>query len=262
MTRVSLDDLDAVPIGDLTWHPVRRALGTTAFGVSAWTAAEPGDPWPLRFWNATTGDAELTLIGHDAIVTAVAFGPGGKKLASAGRDDKVRNELGVEAFGVNAVVLPAGYATKRHYHERQEELYLVLRGRATFTVGDETFDAGPGTFVQVAVGTHREAVAAAADTAVVVIGGRPGAALPVSAHEFFAAAEPAYRAGDYERAIAIASEGLADWPDHGLLNYQLACYFALAGRLDEARMRLELAFAGDERTRAWAAQDDDLAALR
>ena len=35
---------------------------------------------------------------------------------------KVRAELGVEEFGVNAVVLPPNYATGRHYHERQEEL--------------------------------------------------------------------------------------------------------------------------------------------
>ena len=202
MTRVSLDDLDAVPIGDLTWRPVRRALGTTAFGVSAWTAAHPGDHLIEPHDETTAGAA-----GH-------------------------------------------------------EELYLVLRGRARFTVAGDTFDAAPGTFVQVAVGTHREAVAAEADTAVVVIGGVPGAALPVSAHEFFAAAEPAYRAGDYARAVEIASEGLADWPDHGLLNYQLACYLALAGRLEEARTHLERAFAGDERTRAWAAQDADLAALR
>jgi quercetin dioxygenase-like cupin family protein len=49
---------------------------------------------------------------------------------------KVRAELGVEEFGVNAVVLPPGYATGRHFHERQEELYLVLDGEIEFTLGD------------------------------------------------------------------------------------------------------------------------------
>jgi quercetin dioxygenase-like cupin family protein len=49
---------------------------------------------------------------------------------------KVRKALGVEEFGVNAVVLPAGYATKGHYHERQEELYLVLDGEIEFTLGE------------------------------------------------------------------------------------------------------------------------------
>jgi quercetin dioxygenase-like cupin family protein len=63
---------------------------------------------------------------------------------------KVRKELGVEEFGVNAIVLPAGYATKRHYHERQEELYLVLDGEIEFTLGDdESITLGRGGVVRV-----------------------------------------------------------------------------------------------------------------
>src|SRR5215210_4489348 len=42
---------------------------------------------------------------------------------------KVRRELDVKAFGVNAVVMPPGYASGPHYHDRQEELYLVHRVR-------------------------------------------------------------------------------------------------------------------------------------
>ena len=49
---------------------------------------------------------------------------------------KVRKELGVTAFGVNAVVIPPGYTTRRHLHERQEELYFVHRGELEFTFGD------------------------------------------------------------------------------------------------------------------------------
>ena len=49
---------------------------------------------------------------------------------------KVRQELGVTAFGVNAVVVPPGYTTRRHLHERQEELYFVHRGELEFTFGD------------------------------------------------------------------------------------------------------------------------------
>jgi quercetin dioxygenase-like cupin family protein len=63
---------------------------------------------------------------------------------------KVRTELGVQAFGVNAVVLPAGYATKRHYHERQEELYLVLDGEIEFTFDDgSAVTLGRGGLVRV-----------------------------------------------------------------------------------------------------------------
>jgi quercetin dioxygenase-like cupin family protein len=49
---------------------------------------------------------------------------------------KVRRALGVSAFGVNAIVLPPGYATGRHYHESQEELYFLHRGRIEMEFGD------------------------------------------------------------------------------------------------------------------------------
>lgn len=50
---------------------------------------------------------------------------------------KVRRELGVTAFGVNAVVLPPGYSSERHLHERQEELYVVHSGSIEFTFNDD-----------------------------------------------------------------------------------------------------------------------------
>ena len=42
---------------------------------------------------------------------------------------KVRKELGVTAFGVNAIVMPPAYETGSHYHDEQEELYFVHSGR-------------------------------------------------------------------------------------------------------------------------------------
>ena len=197
-----LNDLDRIQVGGLTWRPVRRPLGATAFGVNAWTADAAGDELIESHTEGTPSSP-----GH-------------------------------------------------------EELYLVVEGRATFTVGDEEIDAPAGTLVLVDVGTLRSAVAAQDATTVVVIGGEPGAAGPGSAWEHYYAAQPAYDAGDYEQAVAIAGEGLRDWPDHGPLNYQLACFHALAGRLDEARAHLEIAYANDERTREWVAEDEDLAALR
>jgi mannose-6-phosphate isomerase-like protein (cupin superfamily) len=41
---------------------------------------------------------------------------------------KIRKGLGVTAFGVNAIVLPAGIETGFHFHDKQEELYFVHRG--------------------------------------------------------------------------------------------------------------------------------------
>jgi uncharacterized cupin superfamily protein len=69
---------------------------------------------------------------------------------------KVRRELGVTAFGANAVVLPPGYTTNRHRHERQEELYVVLRGTIEFEFGDgERARLGPGGLARVSPETPR-----------------------------------------------------------------------------------------------------------
>jgi hypothetical protein len=37
---------------------------------------------------------------------------------------KVRSAQGVTEFGVDAIVLPAGYTSRRHFHDRQQELVL------------------------------------------------------------------------------------------------------------------------------------------
>jgi quercetin dioxygenase-like cupin family protein len=49
---------------------------------------------------------------------------------------KLRRGLGVTAFGVNVIVIPPGYETGRHFHERQEELYFLHRGRIEMEFGD------------------------------------------------------------------------------------------------------------------------------
>jgi uncharacterized cupin superfamily protein len=61
---------------------------------------------------------------------------------------KVRSALGVTEFGVNAIVLPPGYTSRRHYHERQQELYLVLKGRIEFELDGARHTLGPGGLVR------------------------------------------------------------------------------------------------------------------
>ena len=72
---------------------------------------------------------------------------------------KVRRELDVKAFGVNAVVMPPGYASGPHFHDRQEELYLVHRGEVEFTFGEgdaeEYHVLGPGGLARVDAATVR-----------------------------------------------------------------------------------------------------------
>ncbi len=181
----------------------------------------------------------------------------------------IRRTLGVTAFGVNAYTGTAPGAPVIEPHDEtssgaggHEELYLVATGHAAFIVGGEPVDAPAGTLVLVPPGVPREATARVAETTIVVVGGKPGAGLPVSPYEHWYAAEPAYAAGDYDEAIAIASQGLADAPDHPVIHYQLACYHALAGRPDEAVAALRVAFTGDGRTRQWAAGDADLDSIR
>lgn len=181
----------------------------------------------------------------------------------------LRRALGATGFGVNGYASAdvGGELIEPHDETSSgsaghEELYIVASGRARFVLGDEEVDAPAGTLTLVPVGVHRSAVAEEPNTVVLVIGGEPGAAMPPSAFEHWYGAQPAYEAGDYTRAIEIASAGLAEWPDHPLLNYQLACFCSLAGRGDEAIAHLEKAFAGDPRARAWASDDADLDAIR
>lgn len=70
---------------------------------------------------------------------------------------KVRRELDVTAFGVNAIVMPAGYEAGRHYHDDQEELYFVHSGEIEFEFGDGAVHRlGPGGLARVDAATVRK----------------------------------------------------------------------------------------------------------
>jgi mannose-6-phosphate isomerase-like protein (cupin superfamily) len=70
---------------------------------------------------------------------------------------KVRKGLGVSAFGVNAIVLPAGLETGFHYHDLQEELYFVHRGAIEMEFGDGSVQRlGEGGMARVDAATVRK----------------------------------------------------------------------------------------------------------
>jgi mannose-6-phosphate isomerase-like protein (cupin superfamily) len=69
---------------------------------------------------------------------------------------RIRRELGVKAFGVNALIYPPGQEGFLHYHDEQDELYFVHRGRASFEVDGEEFELGPGGVVYVESTTPRK----------------------------------------------------------------------------------------------------------
>jgi mannose-6-phosphate isomerase-like protein (cupin superfamily) len=88
---------------------------------------------------------------------------------------KVRKALGVTAFGVNAVVLPAEYEGFFHYHDTQDELYFVHRGTARFVVDGEEHVIGEGGLVHVESTTPRSVSNAGDEELVVfIVGGKGG----------------------------------------------------------------------------------------
>jgi mannose-6-phosphate isomerase-like protein (cupin superfamily) len=89
---------------------------------------------------------------------------------------KVRRELGVEAFGVNAIVIPAGYESGFHFHDEQEELYFVHHGTVQFEFEDGSAHVlGPGGLARVDASTPRKTKNVGdGDAVIFVTGGKGG----------------------------------------------------------------------------------------
>lgn len=88
---------------------------------------------------------------------------------------KIRAALGVDAFGVNAIVYPPHYEGPEHYHDTQDELYFVHRGRVRVDVDGESRELGPGGLFHASATTHRRISNAGDEDAVVfVVGGKGG----------------------------------------------------------------------------------------
>ena len=155
----------------------------------------------------------------------------------------VRGALGTHIVGMGAYTAEiAGQVVIGGHTESEdglghEEVYVVLRGRATFTLDGTEVDAPAGTFVAVIdPAVHRRAVAAEPDTAVLALGGRP--VFVPSDSEWIERARPHLRS-DPERAIAILEELRAAKPE-GPVAEVAAAFLALA-RGDEAEARATLA---------------------
>jgi quercetin dioxygenase-like cupin family protein len=88
---------------------------------------------------------------------------------------KIRQPLGVTAFGVNALVFPPGYEGPAHYHDHQDELYFVHRGTATFLIGGEQHEVGEGGLVHVESTTPRMISNSGSDDLILfIVGGKDG----------------------------------------------------------------------------------------
>jgi mannose-6-phosphate isomerase-like protein (cupin superfamily) len=88
---------------------------------------------------------------------------------------KVRRELGITAFGANVLVLAPGVEARPHYHDDQDELYFVHRGRARFRLPGETRELGPGGMAHVESKTPRQIVSVGDEELVMlVVGAKDG----------------------------------------------------------------------------------------
>jgi tetratricopeptide (TPR) repeat protein len=179
----------------------------------------------------------------------------------------IRRRFDIRAFGVNAyTALAAGEPIVEEHTEDtlgHEEIYLVLRGRARFTVDGDEHELGAGQLVHVSdPSLRRGAVAVDADTVVLALGGKPGEPHRVSAWEAMFAAVPASRREDWEEAIRIHEEALAEQPDHPALLYNLACMESRGGRHVDALLHLRRAVELEARWAEHARGDSDFAAIR
>jgi quercetin dioxygenase-like cupin family protein len=177
----------------------------------------------------------------------------------------VRRRFGITAFGTNAYTAHAGQRVVEEHSEQDghEEMYVVLRGRATFTLGDDELDAGPGTLVFVRPGTRRGAIATEDGTAVLAVGAKPGIVFEPSPWEDLFAANSYTDLGRIEEARSLIEEALARRPNDWQGFYNAACLEARAGDPERAFAHLERALELDaEQVRTYARDDRDFDSIR
>ena len=177
----------------------------------------------------------------------------------------VRHALGYRAAGMNAWSADAGGQLVPPHEEDSgnEELYVVVRGRATFTIGDETAEGPAGTLVFVPPETHRTAVADEDGTIVLAIGATVGQPFHGGAWDTFAVADAHRRAGRIEEGRSVLHASIAEDPSSWARVYNAACWESLAGNADEAFELLRRAFTMNEaEVRDYMAHDGDLDPIR
>jgi hypothetical protein len=175
----------------------------------------------------------------------------------------IRSRFGIRAFGTNAYTADVGNEIVEEHTEgsnQHEEMYVVLSGRAAFTLDGEEVDAPAGTIVHLPdPSVRRKAVAAEPETRVLAVGAPRGKAFEPSAWEL------GFRGAQMKPAEAVeyVEAHMGEYPDSAATHYNLACFKALAGDEDGAIGELERANEMDpEVVRRWAPADTDLDSIR
>jgi hypothetical protein len=162
-----------------------------------------------------------------------------RRLGDEGRWIPIRRFFGITAFGVNGWTGKAGERIVFDHDQTltgQQELYLVLSGRAEFVLNEERIDAPQGTLVYVDdPGVRRTVFALVDGTMIFAVGATPGAAYQPPGWEQAHDVAVLYYAGEHERAIELGQELLsagsqAEWP----ILYNMACSAAALGRTEQA----------------------------
>lgn len=178
----------------------------------------------------------------------------------------VRRRFGISAFGSNGYSAEkAGQRVVEEHRESDghEEMYIVVRGRATFTLDDEELDAGAGTLVFVRPGTRRGAIAAEDGTFVLAVGAKPGVVFEPSPWEDVFAAYSYAEQGDLEQGRALVQQAIDRSPDAWQGYYNSACIEARWGDKDKAVAQLKRSAELDaEATKKTADGDSDLDSIR
>ena len=177
----------------------------------------------------------------------------------------VRRRFGITAFGTNAYTADAGQRVVEEHSETggHQELYVVLRGRATFTLDGEEIDAPAGTLVFAQPGTKRGAIAAEDGTAVLGVGAKPGEIFEPSPWEDSFAAGSYADLGQVEKAREIMDAALAARPDDWRAHYNYACLLALNDDPEAAITELQRAYELEPKEVGdYAGRDSDLDSIR
>src|SRR5262245_3235420 len=183
------------------------------------------------------------------------------------RSFDIRRNLDIEAFGVSAYSAPSGVMVISEHDETllgedgQEELYIVVKGAATFEIDGESVDAPKGALVSVQPAAKRKATATEDDTTILAVGGtrgKPYEPAPEEAREAFAA----YSAGDYEEALSKQLVVVEKQPGNPVAHFNVGCFAARSGHADQAIEALTRAVEINDRIKELIATDQDLDSIR
>lgn len=179
----------------------------------------------------------------------------------------IRRRFDFRAFGMNAYTSShvGGEVVEEHHEEllRHEEVYVVVRGHATFHLDGEDFDAPAGTIVAIKDPSVRRSATATDDaTLVVAVGGKPGEPFQPSGWESGFAAGQLADEGKLDEGLALVQRELHEYGETPEFLYQLSRFEARAGRRDDAVAHLVQALDRAPRLARSAKVSPDFASIR